>query len=238
MGMYAKLFSCIYSGSLRGKPHDLLVFTNLLAHCDYEGVVDRHPRAIADEVGLTVDQVRAALERLESPDPESRSPDHEGRRIVRIDAHRDWGWRVVNFARYRAMRDEDDRRAQTRAAVSRHRERVEVRGTRLPDDWQPTPDLIAWARAQCPGVDLAHETAMFVDYWRAQPGQRGVKLDWPATWRNWVRKAYTEVRRRGGRSRQTLPERMAAAAAERHARDARVLLEPVTIVQALDYGHD
>jgi hypothetical protein len=27
----------------------------------------------------------------------------------------------------------------------------------------------------------------FKDYWVAQAGQKGVKLDWDATWRNWVR---------------------------------------------------
>ena len=30
--------------------------------------------------------------------------------------------------------------------------------------------------------------AEFVDYWVAVPGQRGVKLDWLATWRNDVRR--------------------------------------------------
>ena len=28
----------------------------------------------------------------------------------------------------------------------------------------------------------------FRDYWIAQPGQKGVKTDWTATWRNWVRR--------------------------------------------------
>lgn len=32
------------------------------------------------------------------------------------------------------------------------------------------------------------EMQKFCDYWNATPGQRGVKLDWPATWRNWMRK--------------------------------------------------
>jgi hypothetical protein len=59
--MYAKLFTSIYQGTLRGDAHGLLVFTNLLAHADKDGTVDVHPRAIAEEVGLTVDQVRAAL---------------------------------------------------------------------------------------------------------------------------------------------------------------------------------
>lgn len=39
------------------------------------------------------------------------------------------------------------------------------------------------------GAAFNDEAAKFVDYWRAQPGQKGVKTDWPATWRNWVRNA-------------------------------------------------
>lgn len=32
------------------------------------------------------------------------------------------------------------------------------------------------------------EMAKFCDYWNSMPGQKGVKLDWPATWRNWCRR--------------------------------------------------
>jgi hypothetical protein len=53
-----------------------------------------------------------------------------------------------------------------------------------------------------------------------------------------MRKAFSEVRRRGGRPGRTLPERMAAAAAERNIRDARVIGKPLTVIQALDYDHD
>jgi hypothetical protein len=114
--MYAKLFTSLYQGTLRGNSHGILVFTNLLAHADKEGVVDIHPRAIAEEVGLTREQVQAAIDELEAPDPESRSPEEGGRRIVRVDQHRAWGWKVVNYAKYRAIRSEDDRREQNRAA--------------------------------------------------------------------------------------------------------------------------
>jgi hypothetical protein len=112
--MYAKLFTSIYQGTLRGNSHGLLVFTNLLAHADMEGRVDIHPRAISEEVGLTVDEVKQALLVLESPDDESRSPEEQGRRIVRLDEHRAWGWIVVNYVKYRAIRNEDDRREQNR----------------------------------------------------------------------------------------------------------------------------
>ena len=33
-----------------------------------------------------------------------------------------------------------------------------------------------------------------MDYWTAAPGQRGVKLDWNATWRNWMRRAADQSR--------------------------------------------
>ena len=101
----------------------MLVFTNMLAHADAEGWVDIHPRAIAEEVGLSVEQVNAAINELEAPDPESRSPENEGRRIVKMDEHRSWGWVVVNYKKYRSIRNEEDRREQNRLAQQRFREK-------------------------------------------------------------------------------------------------------------------
>lgn len=62
-------------------------------------------------------------------------------------------------------------------------------GTRIPDDFEVTPDLMAWAAEKHPDVNLTMETEKFVDFWRAKPGAAGRKLDWPATWRNWIRRA-------------------------------------------------
>lgn len=121
--MYAKLFTSIYQGTLRGNSHGLLVFTNLLAHADKDGVVDIHPRAIAEEVGLTREQVQAAIDELEAVDIESRSPEEGGRRIIRIDEHRAWGWMVVNYLKYRSIRNEDDRREQNRLSQAKWRAR-------------------------------------------------------------------------------------------------------------------
>ena len=119
--MYAKVFASLYQGTLRGQAHEILVFTNLLAHADRDGYVDLHFRAIADETGLTVDQVRTAIDNLEAPDPESRTPDEKGRRIVKLDDHRAWGWRIVNYVKYRDTRTEEDRREKNRQKVAAHR---------------------------------------------------------------------------------------------------------------------
>lgn len=64
-----------------------------------------------------------------------------------------------------------------------------TRGTRLPPDWVPPPDVIAQMRDDHPHVDLKAEHAKFVDYWRGVPSARGCKADWVATWRNWIRRA-------------------------------------------------
>ena len=67
-------------------------------------------------MGISIDEVKAALLVLESPDAESRSPEEAGARIVRMDEHRVWGWRIVNYIKYRTIRSEDDRREQNRLA--------------------------------------------------------------------------------------------------------------------------
>lgn len=63
-----------------------------------------------------------------------------------------------------------------------------ARGSRLSPDWLPTAESIAKAKADAPHVDHKAEHASFVDYWVAVPGAKGLKLDWEATWRNWMRR--------------------------------------------------
>lgn len=121
--MYAKLFASLYQGTLRGCSDEILVFTNLIAHADSTGMVDKHFKAIAEETGLDIERVKAAIANLEAPDPESRSPEMEGRRIVKLDEHRVWGWQIVNHGKYRAIRSEEDRREQNRIAQAKWREK-------------------------------------------------------------------------------------------------------------------
>lgn len=63
-----------------------------------------------------------------------------------------------------------------------------LRGHRLPDDWQPTPDDVTWARTE--GTDdltARRETEKFRDHWHAASGQNASKLNWSLAWRNWLR---------------------------------------------------
>jgi len=73
------------------------------------------------------------------------------------------------------------------------------KATRIPEDFRPDDSMRAWYRenigASINGV-VEHEK--FCDYWKAVPGVRGQKVDWPATWRNWMRTASERAPRRPG----------------------------------------
>jgi hypothetical protein len=86
-------------------------------------------------------------------------------------------------------------------------------GTRIPDGF-PTDDELIWATENHPRVDHNAEAAKFRDYWTGVPGQKGRKSDWPATWRNWIRKAAEWQGQHGGGSAGESP-------AEKAAREAR-----------------
>ena len=158
--MYAKLFASIYQGTLRGNTHGLVVFTNMLAHADAAGWVDMHPKAIAEEVGLTLEEVKEAIRDLEAPDIESRSPEEGGRRIVLLDEHRAWGWRIVNHAKYRAIRSEEDRREQNRLAQERFRNRHKHDSNESKPRKPPSAQAEAEAEAE---AVFTHPTDVYVE---------------------------------------------------------------------------
>lgn len=48
-------------------------------------------------------------------------------------------------------------------------------------------------KTECPYTNLEAEHRKFVDYWKAKAGQHATKVDWNATWRNWIRRADEHV---------------------------------------------
>lgn len=60
------------------------------------------------------------------------------------------------------------------------------RGTRLPEGWEPSAALVAYAVER--GVDPGRTVEDFRDWWAAASGANAVKRDWDAAWRTWVRR--------------------------------------------------
>lgn len=72
---------------------------------------------------------------------------------------------------------------------------------------------MAEAAEDAPDVDQLREFRRFRDHWLGAPGQKGIKRDWPATYRNWMRNEQDKIedrRRRFGSSGQQPARRTAA----------------------------
>ena len=85
-----------------------------------------------------------------------------------------------------------------------------TRGTRLPDGWQPDQALADWTRANAPAAANSLEVDRFRDYWQSLSGQRAVRADWAATWRNWARRCQEQAHQptRGPAPRGTTDDRV------------------------------
>jgi hypothetical protein len=110
--VYAKIFSQIYDGTLctNGPWQALVTFQQLLVLADQDGNVDMTAGAIARRTTIPLEIITLGIAELMKPDPESRTPTEEGKRIVPLMAERAWGWRIVNYKHYRALKREEDRR--------------------------------------------------------------------------------------------------------------------------------
>lgn len=112
--MFGKLFEQIYDSSVADDWKVLVTWQQLIALADRHGVVDMTPEAIARRTNIPLEIITHGLAKLVEPDPRSRSPEAEGRRIVRLDEHREWGWRLVNHAYYRSLASAEEKRVADR----------------------------------------------------------------------------------------------------------------------------
>jgi hypothetical protein len=127
---------------------------------------------------------------------------------------------ICNFDRFQSARrtseTESDAPTDALATQSRTREQAsslrseasekkpQARGSRLPTDWQPSEaDWLASREAGLNDLQSRREAESFRDYWHSKPGKDALKLDWPATWRNWCRRAAERLPRKDPRHEQS-----------------------------------
>ena len=107
MAGYTKLFNSILASTIWREPnHVRILWITLLAMADRNGVVEGSVPGIADFARISVDECRQAFTVLQQPDEDSRSKEHEGRRIAEIEG----GWEILNHHKYREKLSQDERR--------------------------------------------------------------------------------------------------------------------------------
>jgi hypothetical protein len=62
-----------------------------------------------------------------------------------------------------------------------------TKGSRLSTDFELPDSWTEFCQTERPDLNPKKVFDSFKDYWVAKAGAAGVKLDWQATWRNWVR---------------------------------------------------
>ncbi len=119
--MYGKIFDSIYDGTLVEDWRALVTFEQMIVLCDADGIIDMTASSISRRTGIPIEHIKAGIEILENEDPYSRTEGEGGRRIVRLDDHRPWGWYLVNHEKYKGLQDSDTVRAQNRERKRRQR---------------------------------------------------------------------------------------------------------------------
>jgi hypothetical protein len=119
---FVKIYGKILKSSVWvGQPaHLRLTWIALLVLADRKGDVMSSVPGLAQDAGVTIPEVLQALDVFKKPDPFSRTPDNEGRRIIEIDG----GWKVLNHDKYREMRSESQVKNAERQAKFKAKKRA------------------------------------------------------------------------------------------------------------------
>ncbi len=140
--MYTKLYRTIFDGSLYGQFEAITVFMAMLALADHHGEVDAFPAKIAGCLGCDVDFVIKGIEDLLLPDPHSRTPAKDGCRIIPLlndeGNDRPFGWKIVNYKKYREIRNEEERREYQRKWIEKKRKKEKLSTENVDDCQQST----------------------------------------------------------------------------------------------------
>ena len=120
MSGYTKIFSDILQSSIWNEDNKTrILWITMLAMSDKAGFVKAAPTSVALFARLSQEDTRAALNILESPDPESGTEADDGRRIEKIEG----GWFIVNYEKYRNRLSTDEEAVKSRERMRKYREK-------------------------------------------------------------------------------------------------------------------
>lgn len=176
--MYGKIFSSAFTGSMMGSGSVVFaVWSYVIAHT-VDSRVELYPRLVAAVIGEQEDKVIQAIEFLCAPDPSSRSPENDGKRLIREGQFQ---YFVTNHERYRSIRNQDERREYNRESQRKSRASRKLESSLTVNDSHQMSALSAHTdteaeteRNTCPESDLVREV---FDHWKKVHGHPKARLD-------------------------------------------------------------
>lgn len=191
------------------------LFTHLLLTVNYEpkkwqgktieaGQIATSREALAKQTGLSEQQLRTALTKLKSTS-EITSESTNNYTLITIcswnkyqESNQPINKPITNeqqtnnkqITTTKESKKERKKEDKTKEVLSKEKTKVEnLRGIRLSPDWWVSEDEGEWAVKEfnLTTDQVIMQADKFKDYWLAKAGAGGIKRDWQATWRNWIR---------------------------------------------------
>ena len=119
---YTKLFNSIINSTIwTENDKTRIMWITMLALADKNGEIQASIPGLARAASVSIPDCESAITKFLAPDPYSRSPEDEGRRIEKIEG----GWALLNHSKYRALASKDDSKSANLKRQQRFRERKE-----------------------------------------------------------------------------------------------------------------
>lgn len=187
---YTKVFSSITESTVWGEPYATrVVWVTMLAMADAQGEVFGAVPGLARRANVTLEEVERALDAFLAPDPYSRTKEQDGRRIEEIDG----GWRLINHAKYSAVRSAEERREAKRQWDRQNRPSGHARAKQSdespkqsdgspPKSDSPAPLDLDPVLEKQEQKSLVRQAARFPEFWAEYPVKKG-RAEAEAKWK-------------------------------------------------------
>lgn len=118
--MYVKIHDTIFGSSIMEKDIETrYIWFCMLTIADQNGYIDETIPALARRFNVSEDILKKAIECFCAPDPNSRSKENEGRKLCKL--HETFGWKVINYEKYRNIKNYEDRKQYMRRYMRDYR---------------------------------------------------------------------------------------------------------------------
>lgn len=171
---WGKFYAKTFTGSMFGAGLNVFaVWGYAIANArPPEGDVELNPKLLSALLGGTEEDVKKAIEYLSQPDKDSRSPNHYGKRIIKISQ---FNYKLVNFVEHRAGAGEEERKRYHREKQRLYRSRLYVKRD-VSDSIATIPQAEAEAEAEKKTTSSSKRPTPpkdFLTYWTAYPKKIG-----------------------------------------------------------------
>jgi len=181
---FTKLFNKIVTSSVWSEDDKTrIMWITMLALSDRNGYVAAALPGLADVSRMSLEDAKAAVLKLESPDQYSRNKELDGKRIVPVDG----GWEIVTYNEHRQLLSQVERREYKAEWIRKRRKKERRLSTNV--DRVSTSVTQAEAEAE---ADNNNPPTPFEEFWNVYPKKQS-KPDAKKAWDKLKQSDYPNV---------------------------------------------